>query len=435
MGRLFWKLFIAFLAALTVSGLLVAFVLSLLYPRDRAPFAGSQPPQMFMVDTLVSVMQSSGVAAVRPVLEAWRMKRAPAPLVVGPDGQELLGRAVLPVQLEGARVVLIDGADWRVIEPERGALRPPPPAGSRGAGMRLPPPPLLEVVTALLGALAFSAVLAWYLSRPVRHLHRAFEALAQGNLDARVGPLIGTRRDEIADLGCGFDRMAARIQRLLDAQRRLLHDVSHELRSPLARMSAAIGLARQDPTRGDAMFDRVELEAARLDVMVSELLDLSRLEHDAGHAPAQMLALDALLRDIVDDARFEAAARGVQVDLAAEPLSLAVHPVLLRRALDNVLRNAVKYSPDGSRVQVGLHSDGACVRMVIRDRGCGVADDELGRIFEPFFRGARSGGDAGHGTGLGLSIARRAIEVHGGDIRASTPPEGGLQIDIRLPRS
>lgn len=435
MGRLFWKLFIAFLAALTVSGLLVAFVLSLLYPRDRAPFAGSLPPQSVMVDTLVSIMQSSGVAAVRPVLEAWRMQRAPAPLVVGPDGRELLGRAVLPVQIEGARVVPIDGADWRVIEPERGSLRPPPPAGSRGAGMRLPPPPFLEVVTALLGALAFSAALAWYLSRPVRHLHRAFEALAQGNLDARVGPLIGTRRDEIADLGRGFDRMAARIQRLLDAQRRLLHDVSHELRSPLARMSAAIGLARQDPTRGDAMFDRVELEAARLDVMVTELLDLSRLEHDAGHAPAQVVALDALLRDIVDDARFEAAARDVQVDLAVEPLSLPVHPVLLRRALDNVLRNAVKYSPDGGCVQVGLHSDGACARMVIRDRGCGVADDELGRIFEPFFRGLRSGGDAGQGTGLGLSIARRAVEVHGGDIRASIPPQGGLQIDIRLPRS
>jgi len=434
-GRLFWKLFVAFLAALTVSGLLVAFVLSLLYPRDRAPLAGQQPLQIFMVDTLVSVMQSSGVAAARSVLEVWRAQRVSAPLVVGPDGRELLGRAVAPAQLEGARVVPIDGADWRVIEPERGALRPPPPAGPGASGLRLPPPPFLEVVTALLGALAFSAALAWYLSRPVRHLHRAFDALAQGNFDARVAPLIGTRRDEIADLGRGFDRMAARIQRLLDAQRRLLHDVSHELRSPLARMSAAIGLARQDPARGDAMFDRVEHEAARLDVLVGELLDLSRLEHDAGHAPLQLVALDVLMSDIVDDARFEAAARGVQVDLVAEALSLTGHPVLLRRALDNVLRNAVKYSPDGGRVQVGLHTEEACVRVVVRDQGCGVPDDELGRIFDPFFCGARSGGDAGQATGLGLSIARRAIEIHAGDISASTPPEGGLQIEIRLPRS
>lgn len=435
MGRLFWKLFVAFLAALTVSGLLVAFVLSLLYPRDRAPYAGQQAPQSFMVDTLVSVMRSSGVAAARPVLEAWRAQRVSAPLVVGPDGRELLGRAVLPAQLEGARVVPIDGADWRVIEPERGALRPPPPAGPGASGLRLPPPPFLEVVTALLGALAFSAALAWYLSRPVRHLHRAFDALAQGNLDARVAPLIGTRRDEIADLGRGFDRMAARIQRLLDAQRRLLHDVSHELRSPLARMSAAIGLARQDPARGDAMFDRVEHEAARLDGLVGQLLDLSRLEHDAGHAPLQLLALDVLLSDIVEDARFEAAARGVKFDLASEALSLTGHPALLRRAFDNVLRNAVKYSPDGGRVQVGLHAEEACVRVFVRDQGCGVPDEELGRIFDPFFRGARSGGDAVQATGLGLSIARRAIEIHAGDISASTPPEGGLQIDIRLPRS
>jgi two-component system OmpR family sensor kinase len=434
-GRLFWKLFVAFLAALTVSGLLVAFVLSLLYPRDRAPYAGQQAPQSFMVDTLVSVMRSSGVAAARPVLEAWRAQRVSAPLVVGPDGRELLGRAVLPAQLEGARVVPIDGADWRVIEPERGALRPPPPAGPGASGLRLPPPPFLEVVTALLGALAFSAALAWYLSRPVRHLHRAFDALAQGNLDARVAPLIGTRRDEIADLGRGFDRMAARIQRLLDAQRRLLHDVSHELRSPLARMSAAIGLARQDPARGDAMFDRVEHEAARLDGLVGQLLDLSRLEHDAGHAPLQLLALDVLLSDIVEDARFEAAARGVKFDLASEALSLTGHPALLRRAFDNVLRNAVKYSPDGGRVQVGLHAEEACVRVFVRDQGCGVPDEELGRIFDPFFRGARSGGDAVQATGLGLSIARRAIEIHAGDISASTPPEGGLQIDIRLPRS
>lgn len=433
MGRLFWKLLVAFLAALTVSGLLVAFVLSLLYPRDRESYGGPRPPQVFMAETLASVMQQSGVAAVRPLLEAWRTQREPVPFVVGPDGRDLLGRAVASGRLESTRVVQIDGADWRVIEPGRDARRPPAPAGP--AGLRPPPPPFLEAVTALLGALAFSAVLAWYLSRPVRHLHRAFDALAQGNLDARVAPLIGTRRDEIADLGRGFDRMAARIQRLLDAQRRLLHDVSHELRSPLARMSAAIGLARQDPTRGDAMFDRVEREAARLDVLVSELLDLSRIEHDVGHAPPQVLALDALLRDIVDDARFEAAVRDVQVDLAAEALSLTGHPVLLRRALDNVLRNAVKYSPAGSRVQVELHSEGACMRLVVRDRGCGVPDDEVGRLFDPFFRGSRGGDDAGQGTGLGLSIARRAVEVHGGDIRASMPPEGGFQIEIRLPRS
>lgn len=434
MGRLFWKLFVAFLGALSVSGLLVAFALSLLYPRDATRTAGAHPQQTFMVDTLTSVMRSSGVAAARPLLADWLAQRAAAPLVVAPDGRELLGRAVLPGQLEGARVVAIDGAQWRLIEPE-GDVRPPPPPGPGAAGMRLPPPPFLEVVTALLGALAFSAALAWYLSRPLRHLHRAFDALAQGNLDARVVPLIGSRRDEIADLGRGFDRMAARIQRLLDAQRRLLHDVSHELRSPLARMSAAIGLARQDPARGDAMFDRIEREAARLDVLVSELLDLSRLEHDAGQVQAHRLALDALLRDIVDDARFEAAARDVQVDLAAEPLLLTGHPVLLRRALDNVLRNAVKYSPAGGRVHVGLRGDGACVNIVVRDGGCGVADDELACIFEPFFRGVRGAGDAAPGSGLGLSIARRAIEVHAGDISASTPPEGGLQIEIRLPRA
>lgn len=434
MGRLFWKLFLAFLAALALSGLLVAFVLSVIHPRDRGQFGGPPPPG-FMADSVAAVLRSSGVAAVRPVLSAWQAQHLPVPLVVGPDGSDLLGREV-GQQQGGARIVTIDGADWRVIEPGRGGA-PPSANGAPGVsppGMPLPPPPFLEVVTGVLGALAFSAVLAWYLSRPVRHLHRAFDALARGDLDARVRPLIGAQRDEIADLGLGFDRMAGRIQHLLDAQRRLLHDVSHELRSPLARMSAAIGLARQDPARSEAMLDRVEHEAARLDTLIGELLGLSRLEDEARRAPSEPVDLAALLRDIVDDARFEAQARGVEVAAdagCAGPLWVDAHAALLHRAFDNILRNAVKYSPAGSRVQVGLDVDDDRARVVVSDQGCGVAADELECIFDPFVRGGR--GQAEPGSGLGLSIARRAIEAHGGAICATSPTTGGLRVTIRLP--
>lgn len=430
MGRLFWKLFFAFLAALAVSGLLVAFMLSVLLPRPEGGFAGPQPRSVFMADTVASLLRSSGAAAVRPMLEAWQAQHEPVPLVVGPDGREVLGRAVSPQQLDGARHVRADGADWRVIEPERGP-RPPSFIGG-GRRMGLPPPPFLEIASGLLGALAFSAALAWYLSRPVRHLHRAFDALARGELGVRVQALIGSQRDEIADLGRGFDRMADRIQHLLDAQRRLLHDVSHELRSPLARMAAAIGLARQDPARSEAMLDRVEREAARLDTLVGELLGLARLEDGARQAPPQPVELGALLHELVDDARFEARARGVEVRLqVAAPVHVDVHVELLRRAFDNVLRNAVKFSPAAGVARVELDAADGWARVAVIDQGCGVAEDELERIFDPFFRGGR--GAAEQGTGLGLSIARRAVEAHGGTIRASAPPAGGLRIDIRLP--
>ncbi len=425
MGRLFWKLFFAFVAALAVAALLMALALSLIWPREGR---GPHPQSALMADTVEVLLREQGPPATVALLEIWRAQRLPLPLLVRPDGSEQFGRTVSAERLDTARVVSIDGAQWKVLAAARGD-RPPSAAG----GLPLPPPPFLEVVALLIGALTFSAALAWYLSRPVRHLSQAFDALAGGDLGVRTAARIGRRRDEIADLGRGFDRMAARIEQLVDAQRRLLHDVSHELRSPLARMSAAIGLARQDPSRIEAMLERVERETARLDTLVGELLGLARLEHDAARTLPQPVALDALLHDVAGDARFEAAARDVEVVLSTDGAGPVVkgQGELLRRAFDNVLRNAVKYAPAGSVVHIALGRAGGSACVSISDGGCGVADGELERIFDPFFRGARS--DGSHGAGLGLSIARRAVEAHGGDIRASNTEGGGLRVDIRLP--
>jgi signal transduction histidine kinase len=424
-GRLFWKLFFAFVAALAVAALLVALALSLIWPREGR---GPRPQSVLMADTVEVLLREQGPPATVALLEIWRAQQEPLPLLVRPDGSELFGRTVSAQRLDTARVVSIEGAQWKVLAAARGD-RPPSAAG----GLPLPPPPFLEVVALLIGALTFSAALAWYLSRPVRHLSQAFDALAGGDLGVRTAARIGRRRDEIADLGRGFDRMAARIEQLVDAQRRLLHDVSHELRSPLARMSAAIGLARQDPSRIEAMLERVERETARLDTLVGELLGLARLEHDAARTLPQPVALDALLHDVAGDARFEAAARDVEVVLSTDGAGPVVkgQVELLRRTFDNVLRNAVKYAPAGSVVHIALDRADGRARVSISDGGCGVADGELERIFDPFFRGERRDGSAG--AGLGLSIARRAVEAHGGDIRASNAEGGGLSVDIRLP--
>ncbi|WP_295406422.1 histidine kinase dimerization/phospho-acceptor domain-containing protein [uncultured Thiocystis sp.] len=179
---------------------------------------------------------------------------------------------------------------------------PPPPPG--------PPPPYLPMLAILLGCLAASALLAWYFAKPVRNLRWALGAVAEGRLETRIQSRMGRRRDEIADLGRDFDRMALELQCLVEAQRQLLHDVSHELRSPLARLQAAIRLARQDPTQTEITFDRIECESARLGTLVSEILTLARLESGCDETPTMSLDLVELLADIAEDARFEACSNG-----------------------------------------------------------------------------------------------------------------------------
>lgn len=302
----------------------------------------------------------------------------------------------------------------------------PPGAGG-------PPPPLLPIMAALLGSLAASALLAWYFSKPVRNLRWALGAIAEGKLDTRVQPLMGGRRDEIADLGRDFDQMAQKLHQLIASQRRLLHDVSHELRSPLARLQAAVGLARQDPAKAAATFDRIEREIARLDKLVGEVLTLSRLEGGTGEESKTRVDVIELVAGIADDAQFEARANGRDLNFAGNgEFVIDGRAELLHRAFENVLRNAVKFTRPGTSVEVTAEQSVAGqLRLGICDQGPGVPTNELDAIFEPFHRCA--GSVSADGFGLGLAIARRAIETHGGTIRAANRAEGGLCLEIVLP--
>jgi two-component system OmpR family sensor kinase len=288
-----------------------------------------------------------------------------------------------------------------------------------------------------VASLVFGAALAWYLARPIRHLRSAFAALAQGRLDTRVAPLTGRRRDEIADLGRDFDTMAQQIQALIAAQRSLLHDVSHELRSPLARLQAAIGLARQSPQRLETSLGRIEREAQRLDELVGELLTLSRLEARVVRHPlerSERTDLVDLVASIAADAHFEAQASGRSVVFSGEgELHADVRVELLQRAVENVVRNAIKFTSEGTAVDVGVRVDASVgeALVTVADRGPGVADEELQSIFEPFYKGESA--PPGPGFGLGLAIARRAIEAHGGRVQATNRVGGGLLVEIRIP--
>ena len=318
------------------------------------------------------------------------------------------------------------------------APRPPPPPPPPRAGLDLiPVPPLVSGAAA---SLLTSLLLAWYLSRPLHHLRWALHQVAEGRFDTRVRPRMGTRRDEIVDLAQDFDRMAQELQKLTEARQTLLHDVSHELRSPLARMQAAIGLSRQDPTQAGELLERIEREGQRLDALIEELLTLHRLESSAPVGERARVDVVELLQAVVDDADFEARAVGKSVVLdAPTPFVSRVHGELMCRAFENVIRNAVKFSPEGGRVEVQARVEtqgqlpagrAPCLVCHVRDRGPGVPEEMLGAIFMPF---VRAEGAVPAGSGLGLAIARRALSLHGGEVSARQRTGGGLTVTLRLP--
>lgn len=314
------------------------------------------------------------------------------------------------------------------------SLGPPglPPPGIATIG----PLPVVPLVSGLLAMLVVGAAVAWSLAVPLRHLSAGLRQVAQGRFDTRVAPLLHGRGDELAELAGDFDRMAAQLQQLTNSRQVLLHDISHELRSPLARMQAAIGLLRQDPSQAGAMVDRIERESGRMDALIEELLTLHRLE-----AAPESWALDTidvldLLHAVTEDADFEARAASRQVRIDAQGGFVArARGELLYRAFENVVRNAVKYTAEGTAVEIRAWREDGDDRLVVTvaDRGPGVPEASRAVMFEPFTR--LEGSEPVRGVGLGLAIARRALEVHGGSIEASPREGGGLLMTLRIPRT
>ena len=322
----------------------------------------------------------------------------------------------------GLRVSQAPGGQFKV------AAAPPPNAFTLFAFW---PPAILFAATLLL-----SALLAANLARPVSQLRDGFRKLTKGDLDTRLTAGMGRRRDEIADLAQDFDAMAERLQHLIASRDRLLHDVSHELRSPLARMSVAVGLARKSGEVPEQALARIETEGARLNEIVGDLLSLSRAENEARNEEIYF-DLGGLLQVICEDARFEAQPRGVEVKLDLSPQFddpdhaplLKGAPQLLRRGIENVIRNALRFSPAGDAVSVRAVVDRGRIEIDVSDNGPGVSPDMLQTMFEPFVKGPA---DA-RGVGLGLTIARRALAAYGGTLKASNREGGGLLMRISLP--
>jgi two-component system sensor histidine kinase CpxA len=468
MGRLFWKIFLWFWVTMILMTLGIAWGMAQFFHKEddllNRPIARHAMPQVL---AMTSVLKSSGESAAKVLLQEMAGLSPLEILVVDDQGQELLGRSLPEVPDSEAvnqagvtspasprqhfsaisdRVALSpDGRRYRVMaslssthRPSLRPLRHATPLGALGPLARNPWVFSLRLGIALLVSGLVCFWLAWYLARPVQRLREASRCLSEGELDVRVAASIGQRRDEIADLGRDFDRMAERLQVLISAQKQLLSDVSHELRSPLARLQVALGLARKKA--GEEVvseLDRIEREADRLEELVSQVLTLARLETGVMDAKEDYVDITALLEKIAQDAEFESVGRNRHIHLSctASPVIMA-NAELLHRALENIIRNAMHYTADDTQVEVSLRDDlehKEQLNILVCDRGAGVPDDQLPTLFEPFVRISESRNRHSGGYGLGLAIAKRAIQLHGGELSARNRSGEGLCISILLP--
>lgn len=294
----------------------------------------------------------------------------------------------------------------------------------------------LLFVIALLVSGIVSYFLATAISGPVRKLRNATVALADGDLDVRVAESVGKRRDEFGMLGRDFDSMAENLQQAATRQTELSRNISHELRSPLARIRVAVELAKQK--NGDMPeFERLDHEAERLDALIGQILSYTKLHTSPDTNPAP-IEIDELIHEVVENVNYECKADGIDgvsvvAQIDASPVTLG-HADAMTSAIENIVRNAVHHSPPDSEVKIYLSQDKEHVLIDVRDSGPGVDEGDLQRLFEPFFRTRESAESKDvRGTGLGLAIAERAVAVNGGTISARNHPDGGLLVRILLP--
>jgi two-component system sensor histidine kinase CpxA len=390
------------------------------------------------------VLAGGGVEALRRWLGRADLPRDVTIFVLDESSRDVLGRA-LPGYLEEFVRTSVVGPP----EDPRAHYRPVRLApqliagdGTRYAFLVLPnrislwgsPATALGLV---LAALLVVASVAWLIARafgrPIGELQGAVRRLASGQLETRLPAQITGRHDELGALASDFNSMADQITQLLQSRQQLMAELSHELRSPLARLQAALALAGHREQLDTAGRERIEQEVQRLDRVIGDLLRFSRLGTSAA-IQRRLLRLDQILAELTSDEEIEAAARDCHLQLEAErDLAVVGDPDLLRSGLENILRNAIRYAPSGSTVDIEAREVQGSVVITIADRGPGVPAEFLQQIFEPYFRVPRPGATDAGGTGLGLAIARRVFEAHGGSVGAAHRHGGGLAVSARIP--
>jgi two-component system, OmpR family, sensor histidine kinase CpxA len=451
MKSLFLKIFLSFWVAQALFLVIALLVMLALRPQRNATWEALRTTAL---TEAIEAYEHGGAREAHDYLENLQTKQHVQVYVFDDQGNEISGRA--------SRGWAEHVAAGKPLPSRPGFLFPRPQiltesrASSDGLhlytiAMELPPGPhnvflgphgmpLPSLIIAVLSSGMVCYFLAWYLTKPVTRLRAATQQLAAGDLTARAGDPNSKRRDEIAGLIRDFDAMAARLENLVNAQSRLLNDISHELRSPLARLNVALGLARQrSGPESAAMLERIELEAGRLNELIGRLLTLARLEDGEQRVAATPVLLDEVVLNVAEDAEFEAQARHCHVhsDIPAGSWGVRGDASLLHSAIENVVRNAIRYTREGTTVEIHLEKtkraagEEAVVRVT--DCGSGVPTEALEKLFQPFYRLDDARGRQTGGVGLGLAITERAVRFHGGRVSALNRAEGGLMVEIYLP--
>lgn len=448
MTRFFWRIFLSVWAVVLSAAALTVWVANLLPDADPKTGVSRFTQQMVRLiaaelrrelatnpATAVDVLVGENVLDFSPVLEIY---------VLDPGGEDVLGRA-LPgavaryirsrgnppgramVQASANLHVLGDGLDgYRIVGHE----------GFFPIGRKLMEPGIrwLLLAFALLASAAVSLMLSRFIVLPVRRLQLAGQQVAAGDLSVRIAHTVGNRTDDIARLAHNFDVMTGRVDQLLQSQQRLMRDVSHELRSPLARLQALLSIARQQAgDTGAPQLDRMETEVERLDELIGEILTYSRLEAQ-DHITRHTTDIVDLVQNVVHDAELEGQEADTQILLdAPASLLLELDSGLIQRAVENVIRNALKYTGEGTVITVRILSEPDGTHITVDDQGPGVPLNAIDHIFEPFYRVSDSRSTQSGSGGIGLAIAERSIRLHGGSITARNREGGGLRIEIALP--
>ncbi len=460
MKSLFWKIFVSFWLALILFAGLTLWTTSHYLEKVRSDIATEQPRNKTAeyIRQAREIAREGDINALRQWLTQLDRREAIPFLLLDENANDLLKRTVpLRIQQHVLRLERrhrYDDDDHDEHEHEEDGHRRPHhrPIIINGQRFRLMPDfqrvtltrvlnrPRVIAHPILLAALISAIIcllLARYLTSPIGRLRQATQKLAEGDLSQRVSPSMGKRKDEIVDLANDFDYMAGQLQTLINSHKQLLRDASHELRSPLARLQVALGLARQ---RGDdktaSELDRIEREAERLNELIGQLLTLARFETNTAEIERTSIELETLLEQIVNDAAYEARAKNRDVKIIhSKPVTLKGNSMLLSSALENVVRNAIRYTAEATAVEVSLlddHQKPDWIEIKIRDYGPGIPEPMLASIFEPFVRVGEARDRQSGGYGLGLAIAKRAVSLHGGKMSAYNEDEG-LCIVIHLP--
>ncbi len=449
MRSIFFKIFASYWLALALFVVLAILTTMALRPQQESAHAEAQ--QGKILSEAIQAYQTGGQEEARRYLRGVHDTQQIRSYFFDGQGQELTGRKP-PEWIEGVfrgSVHTIDSI-WGRLGPGPQFLRTSTKTADGHSFVlviELPPEhiffgphgvPSLGILIAVISSGLVCFILAGYLTAPVRRLRAATQRLAEGDLKARAGVPNARSHDEMSELLRDFDRMAERLENLVNAQSHLLNDISHELRSPLARLNVALELARQrSGPEAHSALERIDLEANRLNELIGRLLTIARLESGA-ELRLSPVHLGEIVDEIARDAAFEAQYRHCAVDcMITDECTVLGEPSLLHSAIENVVRNATRYTAEGTDVQVRLAQENgpAGPEAVVRvtDSGPGVPVDALKKLFRPFYRIDDARGRGTGGVGLGLAITDRAVHLHGGSVRAVNRTQGGLEVEIRLP--